>query len=225
MPKLLRSPNASLSKETKTYVEMTTCKLRNLGNLVRNAFTNCNNLTVELRNALNKLKTLIDDRKIVVCKSDKDGKIIFLNYTDYNEIVIQELNKNLNKLNILPENISNHILPIKSRLENWMTKLHEAQVVCDEMPYHTTGMKRYGDNYQKTSGLQAKYFDNKEPGYIYPPFKTPKFTPKDLMDLGICKIPVRLLQSVGKIYTSRFTAFLEYLLQPISVKYCQSSIN
>ena len=66
-----------------------------------------------------------------------------------------------------------------------MTKLHEVQVVGDEMFYHTIGMKRYGNKYQKTFGLQAKYFNNKKPGYIYPFFKTHKFTPKDLMDVDI----------------------------------------
>ena len=38
-------------------------------------------------------------------------------------------------------------------------------------------------------------------------------------------IPIRLLQSAGKIFISRFTAFLEYILQPISVKFCQTQID
>ena len=63
------------------------------------------------------MKTLIDDREIVVCKSDEDGKIIILNYTDYNEIVIQERNDNFNKPSILSENITS----VKSKLDNWMS--------------------------------------------------------------------------------------------------------
>ena len=38
-------------------------------------------------------------------------------------------------------------------------------------------------------------------------------------------VPIRLLQSAGKIFISRFTAFLEYILQPISVKFCQTQID
>ena len=73
---------------------------------------------VELQNAHNKLKTFIDEGKLVICQSDKNGKIIILNFSDCNEIVMQELNKNFNKLSILLYNITNHVLSIKNKLEN-----------------------------------------------------------------------------------------------------------
>ena len=126
IPKISRLPNASLSEETETCRKDSIVgsdsrngymKIQKLKQFSPECITNCNNLTVKLRNALNKLKTLIDDRKIVICESNKDGKIIILNFTDFNEIVIQELNKNFNKLSILPENITNHFLPVKSKLK------------------------------------------------------------------------------------------------------------
>jgi len=36
---------------------------------------------------------------------------------------------------------------------------------------------------------------------------------------------VRLLQSAGKITTSRVTTMIESILQPISAKFCQSDVN
>ena len=47
----------------------------------------------------------------------------------------------------------------------------------------------------------------------------------ELDNTSIQVIPVRLLQSVGQITTSRITAFLEHILQAISVKYWKSKMN
>ena len=43
--------------------------------------------------ALKKLKKLINQNKIVITNSDKDGKILILNFEDYVHIVSEELKK------------------------------------------------------------------------------------------------------------------------------------
>ena len=49
--------------------------------------------------------------------------------------------------------------------------------------------------------------------------------PEELATINIFNIPVRLLQSAGKITTSRVTTMIESILQPISAKFCQSDVN
>ena len=43
--------------------------------------------------------------------------------------------------------------------------------------------------------------------------------------MAVTEFPIRLLQSAGDITTSRVTAFLEFLLNPISESLCPNSIN
>ena len=73
--------------------------------------------------------------------------------------------------------------------------------------------------------ISAKYFSDLVTAYAYPLFKTHKLDQDSLLSANVTDIPVRLLQSVGHITTSRFTAFLEHLLQPVSVEFCKSTIN
>ena len=56
-------------------------------------------------------------------------------------------------------------------------------------------------------------------------FKTHKIKPEELATTNVFNIPVRLLQSAGKITTSCVTTMIESILQPISAKFCQSDVN
>ena len=91
--------------------------------------------------------------------------------------------------------------------------------------YHFIGLKIAGDQYHKIKGPKAKEFCNSTLRYIYPLFKMHKLKPDFLESMIPELIPIRLLQSAGKIFISRFTAFLEDVLLPISVKFCQTQIN
>jgi len=86
-------------------------------------------------------------------------------------------------------------------------------------------MKESNGIYQHISGVKAKYFNCNETAYAYPLFKTHKMKPEELATINIFNIPVRLLQSAGKITTSRVTTMIESILQPISAKFCQSDVN
>jgi len=66
-------------------------KLRNVRLLVLDAYRTNNNPLKEQKKSLCKLAKLTEERKIVICRADKDGKIITLNYEDYDAIVTKEL--------------------------------------------------------------------------------------------------------------------------------------
>jgi len=66
-------------------------KLRSLKEEVQKNYRKKNNMPKEQRNSLNKLNSFVKNRNIVICSSHKDGKIVILNYEDYNSIMLREL--------------------------------------------------------------------------------------------------------------------------------------
>ena len=91
MPKASRPDSAKIDQETKTYVEMVFSKLRNIKPLLLEAYRTNNNSSHDERKSLSKLAKLTEERKIVICRADKDGKIVILNYDDYDAIMTREL--------------------------------------------------------------------------------------------------------------------------------------
>ncbi|CAK8688542.1 unnamed protein product [Clavelina lepadiformis] len=63
------------------------------------------------------------------------------------------------------------------------------------------------------------------PAYAHPLFQTYKMPQGELDNTPMQVIPVRLLPSACQITTSRITAFLEHILQTISVKYYKIKMN
>ena len=75
-----------------------------------------------------------------------------------------------------------------------------------------TGLKEQKQKYHKCSRNSATYFSDLVTAYAYPLFKTHKLDQESFL-------------SAGHITTSQFTAFLEHLLQPVSVEFCKSTMN
>ena len=87
VPKMSR-PNLDLvDDKIKAYCEAVTSKLRNVKPLVVFSFKYRNNMSQELRSRFKYLKKLVKDRKIVICLADKDGKLLALDFKDYNLIM------------------------------------------------------------------------------------------------------------------------------------------
>ena len=87
-------PNLDLvDDKTKAYCEVTS-KLRNLKQLVRFSFKYRNNMSQYLRSSFKYLKKLFKDRKIVICRVDKDGKLLVITFKDYNLIMEKNLRSN-----------------------------------------------------------------------------------------------------------------------------------
>lgn len=226
LKKFNKPQNFTLTEETEAFVDMMKSKLRNTKYMVKQNFRKRNNLNTELQNSLTKLKNLTANRTIVICTSDKDGKIIIMDYNDYIRIIKKELEE-YQKLPITKQNLERNLMKIKSAAEELVVKIYKQDLITENLMYLTTGIKRrkLSEKLQKYGGPSAKYFKNMNTGYVYPLLKTHKLKKDQLTLCSIDQIPIRLVQAVGNTYLSRITAFLEEVLQPISIRYCQSGIN
>ena len=145
--------------KTRAYVNLVHSKLKTIKVSSKNSYRNNNNLNFNQRMALHYLQNLVKECKFVICKSDKDGKIIIVNFKDYNTRMEKELRifKNITQLN--PGNISNHLNLISRTADNFVIELHKLGILDDDMLKHTIGVKNYtGKGYQKIPGNVAKHF-------------------------------------------------------------------
>ena len=110
----------------------------------------------------------------------------------------------------------NYLEKVTKDCNELVVKLHAIGVLKDELLLPITGMKCTNNVHRKVNGASAKYFCCNTPAYAYPLFKTHKLTPENLLNVDIKEIPMRLLQSAGNISASGLTAFLEFILKPIS---------
>ncbi len=171
------------------------------------------------------MKNLVKTRKIVICKSDKDGKTIVTNYKDYNALISREL-EGYRKLDWDTKTMEKEMVKIKSEGEQLAKEIYMEEELDEELFYQATGMKKSkSGNIQKKPGSCAKYFENFELSYVYPLLKTHKLTPQAVEACAMEEIPVRLVQAAGNTFMSRITAMLEEILHPISKKYCSTGIN
>jgi len=103
---------------------MVLSKLRNLKEEVHKNYSMKNNLLKEQRNSLNKLNSLVKNRHIVIYSSDKDGKIVILNYEDYNSIMLREL-KDFETVLMVGYTISEHFEQIRETCNSLIIKHFE----------------------------------------------------------------------------------------------------
>ena len=178
-----------------------------------------------LRKSLVKLKEQVQNKEIVICKSDKDNKILIVNHKDYIKLINQELEK-YKKLDLRSEQVHERMEKTKSEAVQLLLKLGQSENIDENLLFHATGYKRNKNGIlRKITGTKAKYFANLEPGYLYPLFKTHKIDCEKLNNISIEDIPLRLVIAAGNTYLSKITVFLETILNPISVDYCKHGIN
>ena len=225
VPNHSRPQKECLSEEAKTYVELSTNKLRTIVPTVKNQYKRNNNLSKDLKESLQKLKKAVENKEIVFCKSDKDGKTLVLNYTDYMEIIRKELN-NYKLLDLTKETSNNKIKKIKTKAEQFVVELYKCDVIDEDLLYRSVGINAQDNGEtRRTSGTKAKYFSNMDAGYVYPLLKTHKLKPEEVDQCNVQDIPVRLVQSAGHTFLSRITAMINVVLNPISVAYCKTVTN
>jgi len=181
--------SGKIDKETKTYVEMVSTKLRNIKTLVLKAYRTKNNLSKEQRKSFSKLAKLTEERKIVICRADKDGKIV-INYDDYDAIMTRDLQQ-FEKLDVSVDGSDTYLEKVRKDCNELVVKLHAKGELKDELLLPITGMKCKNNAYRKVNGASAKYFRCSTPAYTYPLFKTHKLTPENLLNVDIKEIPVR----------------------------------
>ena len=122
-------------------------------------------------------------------------------------------------------NVYKYFNEIRKHNDSLTIELHKQGVTDDFLLKHVIGVKYYGNKYMYISGSIAKHFSCLTPAYIYSLFKTHKLSLQQLVSFPITHFPVWLLQSADYIRTSRITAFLEYILNPISKQFCQFQFN
>ena len=161
VPKMSR-PNLDLvDDKTKAYCEAVTSKLRNLKPLVEFSFKYRNNMSQDLRTSFKYLKKLVKNRKIVICRADKDGKRLVLDFKDYNLIMEREFANQFQELTHVDLTSVHHELQqIKDKCDNFLKNLHKAGAIDDSMLFHVTGLKEREQKYHKCSGNSAKYFSD-----------------------------------------------------------------
>ena len=167
------------------YTERNAAKLRSIEKLVKADYRQKNNLKKSERKAVEELRIAVKNKQIVICKSDKDGKIVLVNYRDYNVIIEKELSKFSHLHTLITNNIKSYLNKIRKTAEDKIIELHQHGAISDDLLKHTVGVILYD------------HFD----------------------------IPSRLLQSACNITTSKITALLEYIFQPIRVKFCSSKLD
>jgi len=129
------------------------------------------------------------------------------------------------KLDVSVDGSDTYLEKVRKDCNELVVKLHAIGELKDELLLPMTGMKCKNNAYRKVNGASAKYFRCNTPAYAYPLFKTHKLTPENLLNVDIKEMPVGLLQSAGNISTSRITAFLEFILKPISAEFCKNCPN
>ena len=224
VPKFSRPKKYLLKEETSTYVELVTNKLRNIEEKVNENYKKKNNLNFELRKSLHKLINLVKLKKIVICRSDKDGKMIICNNEDYTSIIEKELRK----YEPIKErkNMEKFLKNTKERAEIMVLDICRNKDITEDLLYNTTGFKKnVNGEIKRITGTAAKFFSNLETGYVYPLFKTHKLAKAEIITTGIQHIPTRLVQATGDTYLSRITAFIEEIIKPVSQEYCTKIVN
>ena len=92
-----------------------------------------------MRTSLKHLSQLVHTNKIVICKADKDGKIIIVDYKDYQKIMEAELEQFeiLNDWNIDNKNAKFDVVMVQCY--NKMIELHSLGEIKDDVLFHTCG--------------------------------------------------------------------------------------
>jgi len=162
-------PNpANLDEEITTYCEPAMSKPRCLEPEVKNQYKNKNNLKPAFRTALRELKQAVCTNQIVICRSDKDGKIILLDYDTYNHIMLRELYSFSPLPDLCADNITKHFELIRNQVNDFVVQLHRSDFIDDKMLKHVVGMRCDQNKYSKIPGPIAKFFSCNEPAYAYP---------------------------------------------------------
>ena len=134
--------------------------------MVLEAYRTNNNLSHKERKSLSKLAKLTEERKIVICRADKDGKIVILNYEDYDAVMIRE-QQQFEKLDVSVEGCDAYLEKLRKDRNELMVKLHNLGAVNDELLLHVTGIKCKSNSYRKSTVHRQSFFVT-----IHPPTPT-----------------------------------------------------
>ena len=91
-------------------------------------------MSQDLRSSFKYLKKLIKDRKVVICRADKDGKLLFLDFKDYNLIMEREFANQFQELTHVDLTTVHHELQqIKDKCDIFLKNFHRAGAIDDSL--------------------------------------------------------------------------------------------
>ena len=114
---------------------------------------------------------------------------------------------------------------MRNKVKYFMINLHKLNCIDDNILKHTVGIKIKNGIYTKVKSTLPQNVQCNDPAYAYPLFKTHKVKNSKINKTRIFYIPVRLVQSAGKITTTKVTSFLEIIFEPISTNFCKYKVN
>ena len=222
-----RPDEGRLSDEVRAYTENAVAKARALEGKVKRQFYGRNNLSKNLQDSLKRLATLLKSKDLIFSKSDKDGKWILCDFNDYHTILEKQLAPLVDET-LSDNNIEGFLNETKYNMDRLAAKLHQNGVIGNKLLLHATGQYFDEDKHKYMCvRKRAKYFSTGKTklAYAYPLFKTHKLGVEQIETTPILDFPTRLLQAAGNITTTRCTAMLEVILQPLSVEYCKLGVD
>ena len=95
---------------------------------------------------------------------------------------------------------------MRNKVKYFMINLHKLNCIDDIILKHTVGINIKNGIYTKIKSTLAKNFQCNDPAY--PLFRTHELENSKINKTRIFDIPVRLVQSAGKITTTKVTSFL-----------------
>ena len=91
----------------------------------------------------------------MLCRADKDGKIVILNYDDYDAIMTKEL-KQFEKLEVSVDGSDIYLEKVRKDCNELVVKFHAIGELKDELLLPITGMKCKNNAYRKVSGATVR---------------------------------------------------------------------
>ena len=156
IPKSSRPKPEILDDQTKAYCDAITTKLKNLKPKVIQNFRYSNNLTTDMQKILNKIKELVISKQIVICRADKGGKILIIDYDKYDAIMLQQLKAITTLKDINMNNLVQTLDKVTNCCNNYIIKLHKLNYINNKLLFHTTGLKCKKTHTIKLSALQLR---------------------------------------------------------------------
>ena len=156
---------------------------------------------------------------IMLCKSDKDSKLIVVDMEDYKSKVQKEISKNFVPATMPDQAKSDEI---KEKCRELCKTIHTYDRMSDECLKGAVGVK-FNKQFQTYTPVRYYadqfYFNfSKDHAIVYPLWKTHKAASFPNSD----SIPIRLVTAANRIPTTKVMAMLEYILAEPMKKYCST---
>jgi hypothetical protein len=187
------------------------------------------NLPKNIRDAIKKLKTLVNTRQIDIRKVDKGQTILIIDYTERKKI--EEMN--ISKIASICADQSSNWQENRRFVEEKMKALFNLKFVSREELAAVTGVLAGGANGKLTTETgETKFtraldsnelFSEQRTPYVYPLLKAHKLSLDEIKQVKPDevheKIPARLVVGMSSCQLSRIQSWLEGFLTPLSKKF------